>query len=52
MSRSKKGKKGAGYEYWGKRPGKLSSPGKEAKKATHRLERLQSKKITKKESEE
>jgi len=40
MSRSVKGSKGPGYEYWGRRPGiKFGSPGKEAKKLTHRLER-------------
>jgi len=53
MSRSNKGKKGPGYEYWSRRPGNKTGgiPGKETKK-THRLERLESKKIIRKESEE
>jgi len=49
MSKTIKGNKPIGYEYWGKRPGTKgrgsSPPGKEAKKRTHRLERLESKKI-------
>ena len=52
MSRTKKQKKAPGYEYWGKRPGtkKLGgSPGKDAKKLTHRLERLEGKKVIKKQ---
>ncbi len=31
--------KGPGYEYWGKRPPKMSSPGKITKKITHSIER-------------
>jgi hypothetical protein len=49
MSRTRKGSKGPGYEYWGKRPGTLKgwcySPGKKAKKLTHRAERREGKKI-------
>jgi len=42
MSRTKKGGRAVGYEYWGKRP--LSNehgapPGKETKKETHKIER-------------
>jgi hypothetical protein len=51
MSRTKKGSKGPGYEYWSKRPGKLSTPGKDAKKRTHRLERLDGKKQIKEQYE-
>lgn len=52
MSRTKKSKKGPGYEYWGKRPTPITTPGREAKKLTHKLERIQNKKIIKKELEE
>lgn len=44
MSRTKKGSKGGGYEYWSRRPNKGHSqwhPGKKAKKITHRAERRQ-----------
>lgn len=45
MSRTKKGKKGPGHEYWSKRPGNKGGgiPGKEIKKRTHKLERLEEK---------
>lgn len=54
MSRTNKSKKakGPGYEYWSKRPTPLTSPGKEAKKLTHRLERIQAKKQIKEELDE
>lgn len=55
MSRTKKGEKPPGFDIWSKRPGtnKSSSlPSKEGKKRTHRLERLEDKKIVKKEKEE
>jgi hypothetical protein len=52
MSRTKKGAKGPGYEYWSKRPNSMSAPGKISKKRTHRLERIESKKITKEEKDE
>ena len=42
MSRTKKGQKAPGYEYWGKRPGPRD-PGKYSKTRTHRLERLEDK---------
>jgi len=46
MSRSKKGDKGPGHEYWSKRPGtkKAQDPGKYAKKVNSRLERIEGKK--------
>lgn len=45
MSKTIKGKKGPGYEYWSKRPTKGgTSPCKENKIKTHRLERKQFKK--------
>jgi hypothetical protein len=44
MSRTRKGKKSCGYDYWSRRPTKNStSPGRSSKKITHRLERLQAK---------
>ena len=39
MSRTKKGSKSPGYEYWGKRPMSGSNPGAWAKKVTHKIER-------------
>lgn len=48
MSRSKKGSKPIGYEYWKSRPGPID-PGKKNKKITHGIERAQSKVSTKKE---
>jgi hypothetical protein len=45
MSRTKKGSKGPGYEYWSRRPAKMlfPAPGKEAKTITHRQERAAAK---------
>lgn len=43
MSRSKRGAKGPGYEYWSKRPCVGMNPGAETKRLTHRLERIQGK---------
>lgn len=50
MSRSRKGSKGIGAEYWSKRP--ISNkhgaiPGKETKRLTHRAERREAKKQAK-----
>lgn len=39
MSRSRKGSKGVGYEYWGRRQKKLTDPGKDTKIYTSRAER-------------
>lgn len=52
MSRTKKGAKGAGFEYWSKRPCAGDSPGRETKKRTHRKERIQDKKIIEREKKE
>lgn len=52
MSRTKKGSKGPGHEYWSKRPTPISDPGKDAKKRTHRMERIEKKKLIKKERED
>ncbi len=48
MSRTNKGSKGAGYEYWGRRPGNKQGgmPGPITKRKTHRAERRQGKKQT------
>ncbi len=43
MSRSIKGSKGPGYEYWSKRPMAGMKPGAETKRMTHKLERLEAK---------
>lgn len=43
MSRTRKGSKGPGYEYWSGRPGDGWHPGKEAKRTTHQIERAQEK---------
>jgi len=43
MSRTKKGSKGPGHEYWGRRS-EYRVPGKLSKKLTHRKERKQGKK--------
>lgn len=39
MSRTKKGSKGAGAEYWGKRPNSGCVPGPNTKRLTHQKER-------------
>lgn len=47
MSRSRKGEKSVGFEYWGKRPVSRNhgaKPGKTTKRLTHRLERIEGKK--------
>lgn len=47
MSRTKKGAKGSGYEYWTARPGNESGGyplGKETKKRTHKAERKENRK--------
>ena len=49
MSRTKKGKKAIGYEYWSKRPASNkggATPSKYTKKRTHKLERIENKKKT------
>lgn len=55
MSRThRKGGKGPGHDYWSKRPGtkKSDDPGKFSKKLNVRLERIENKKVVKKESED
>lgn len=49
MSRTRKGSKGPGYEYWGRRPTKGRDPGKTTKKTTHRMERAEGKREAKDE---
>ena len=46
MSRSIRGKKAAGYDYWSKRPHSGLGFGPDAKKRTHRTERQQGKSET------
>jgi len=45
MSRTNKGSKGSGFEYWSRRPTKyrFADPGKDTKRNTHRLERQEGK---------
>jgi hypothetical protein len=44
MSRTRKGAKGPGHEYWSRRPAKgCVNPGKKNKTITHRLERAAAK---------
>lgn len=49
MSRSKRGKKAPGWEHWSRRPNSMSPPGRVSKTRTHRLERIENKKIIKKQ---
>jgi hypothetical protein len=49
MSRTNKGKKAPGYEYWSRRPGSCKgglSPGKVSKKRTHKTERQECRQAT------
>jgi hypothetical protein len=52
MSRTNKGGKGPGYEYWGSRSKKfrLTKPGRFSKTQTHRQERRENKAVVAKES--
>lgn len=43
MSRSIRGEKGPGHEYWGRRYPKLREPGPETKRLTHKHERREGK---------
>lgn len=45
MSRSVRGSKGCGYDYWGKRAMSRCSPGRENKKLTLGIERMRERKI-------
>lgn len=51
MSRTIKGSKPIGYDYWSKRPYSQSGYGPHIKQMTKRVERQQAKDITKKELE-
>lgn len=44
MSRSIRGSKGCGYDYWGKRAMSQCSPGRENKKLTLGIERMRERK--------
>jgi hypothetical protein len=54
MSRTKKGSKGSGFEFWSRRPSKIKfpPPGRETKTITHRLERAAVKRDLHKENED
>ncbi len=55
MSRTKKGNKSPGSEYWGKRPiarNHGAVPGRWTKKRTHRLERIEGKDEVEKQKDE
>lgn len=54
MSRTKKGRKGLGYEYWSARPGNRHGgpANKFTKRLTHRIERQQGKKAADEHSEQ
>ena len=55
MSRTKKGKKGPGYEYWGRRPISAEHgaiPGRFTKTRTHKMERAKARRQTKKADKE
>lgn len=49
MSRTKKGSKHVGYDYWSKRPYSKCGYGASVKDMTHRKERMDSKKIVRDE---
>lgn len=55
MSRSKKKGKPPGYDYWSRRPTAGiggTSPGRWSKTKTHRLERIEARKVIKKQTED
>ena len=52
MSRTKRGSKPAGYDYFGPRPYSQGAIGKETKVITHRIERRRSKNLVQKELSE
>lgn len=45
MSRTIKGSKGCGFEYWGKRAMSQADPGRETKKITLGIERMQEREL-------
>lgn len=55
MSRTRKGSKGPGAEYWSRRPVSRkfgATPSPYSKKRTHSLERIEEKELLRKEAEE
>ena len=54
MSRTKKGSKSPGYDFWSRRPpgGGCAGSGPEAKKITHKAERAEKKRVILKEKKE
>ena len=53
MSRTRKGQKSCGYDYWSRRPTKNStSPGRSSKRITHRLERCEDRRLERTAREE
>ena len=52
MSRTKKGSKPLGYDYWSKRPYSGCGYGKYIKEMCHRAERMQQSELVRKETEE
>mgnify|MGYP001599402513 CR=1 FL=1 len=55
MSRTKKGKKGPGYDYQAPRPGNkggCNSPGRGVKAQTHRAERREADRLVRKERDD
>ena len=45
MSRTRRGSKGPGYEYWGRRPCSGWNPSKETKVIAHQIERAREKEL-------
>lgn len=52
MSRTKRGSKPPGYDYWSRRPMSGSRPSPSVKKTTHKIERAQSRTLVRKEKEQ
>ena len=52
MSRTRRGGKGPGYEYWGRRPCSGFNPGKESKVIVHQIERAREKELLLDETKE
>ncbi len=52
MSRTRKGSKGPGFEYWSRRPCSGMEPGRDTKRVTHGIERAQEKELVRREVDE
>lgn len=52
MSRTIRGSKGCGYDYWGKRALSQATPGRETKKLTLGIERMQERELIHNELQE